>query len=338
MKGAVGRRSRQPPSLKFGAHPVTVADFPQRIADTRFQSVLIALLFTGICASFGVLLGLMALVFFVGFTIRSGYLPSAWQCTAICASSGLLFGLAYTPILVLTWIRGAGRVIQRAGARPVSSAEERRAANVVEEMAVAVGAPAPRVAIIDDPALNCMAAGSRPSDATVALTSGLIAALDRQELQAAVAHEFAHIINGDLRLNTYLAANSANFGAFADSVLYEVYVEQGGLATQILVPVARIGRWLTSVTSLAALRKRELLADYTAVMLTRDPSALVSALRKIADSPQQMTDIHRDLVNLYIVDPADPTSGGGGWRHSHPALANRIEMLTGPPSSAHLLC
>ena len=83
--------------------------------------------------------------------------------------------------------------------------------------------------------------------------------------------------------------------------------------------MARVGRWLTSVTSVAALRKRELLADYTAVMLTRDPAALVHALRKMADSPQRMADIHRDLVNLYIVDPADPTSEGSGWRRSHPS-------------------
>jgi heat shock protein HtpX len=109
-------------------------------------------------------------------------------------------------------------------------------------------------------------------------------------------------------------------------VLFEVYVEQAR-ATIVLVPVARIGRWLTSVTSLAAQRKRELLADYTAVMLTRDPAALVSALRKMADSPQQMTDIHADLVNLYIVDPADPTSRGSRWHHSHPSLADRIATL-----------
>ena len=65
---------------------------------------------------------------------------------------------------------------------------------------MAAGTPVPNVTIIDDAALNCMAAGSRPSDATIALTSGLIAALNRQELQAVAAHELAHIINGDLRL------------------------------------------------------------------------------------------------------------------------------------------
>ena len=105
---------------------------------------------------------------------------------------------------------------------------------------MAAGTSVPNVTIIDDAALNCMAAGSRPSDATIALTSGLIAALNRQELQAVAAHELAHIINGDLRFNTYLAANSANFGAFADSVLYEVYVEQGS-AARALMPVARVG-------------------------------------------------------------------------------------------------
>jgi Zn-dependent protease with chaperone function len=62
-------------------------------------------------------------------------------------------------------------------------------------------------------------------------------------------------------------------------------------------------------------------------MLTRDPPALVRALRKMADSPQRMAGIHRDLVNLYIVDPADPASAGSHWRHSHPALAERIATL-----------
>jgi heat shock protein HtpX len=296
------------------------------MADTRLQSVLIALLFTGICAGFGVLLGLMPLAFVVGFTVYADDpLPTIWQSAAILGGCGLLFALAYSPVLVCTWVRGAGMVTRRAGTRPVSSPEERRAANVVEEMALAAGAPAPIVAIIDDPALSCMSAGSRPTDATIALTCGLISALDRQAIQAVAAHELAHIINGDLHLNTYLAANSANFGAVADSVWNEVYVEQGRVA--FLLPLARTGRWLTSVTSLAALRKRELLADYTAVMLTRDPPALVRALRKMADSPQQMTDIHRDLVNLYIVDPADPTSSGSGWRRSHPSLADRIALL-----------
>ena len=205
-----------------------LSDLPRRIADTRLQSVLIALLFTAICAGFGVLLGLMVLAFVVGGTVKANSpLPTVWQSAGILAGCALLFGLAYAPVLVRTWRRGAGMVTQRAGARPVSSPEERRAANVVEEMAVAAGAPLPTVAIIDDLALNCMAAGSRPGDATIALTCGLIAALDRQELQAVAAHELAHVINGDLRLNTYLAANSANFGAFADSVLFEVYVEAG---------------------------------------------------------------------------------------------------------------
>lgn len=327
MGRRVDRHAGQARHVRSGLCSSPVSDLPRRIADTRLKSMLIALLFTGICAGFGVLLGLMPLAVVVAITIAGDFsFLAIWQYAAIPAGCGLLFALAYSPVLVRTWVRGAGMVTRRAGARPVSSPEERRAANVVEEMAVAAGAPAPSVAIIDGPALNCMAAGSRPGDATIALTSGLIAALDRQELQAVAAHELAHIINGDLRLNTYLAANSAIFGAFADSVLYEVYVEQGR-PTQFLIPVARVGRWLTSVTSLAALRKRELLADYTAVMLTRDPPALVRALRKMADSPQQMADFHGELVNLYIVDPADPASEGSRWRHSHPSLAGRIARL-----------
>jgi len=313
--GAVDRRGQ------------ALSDLPRRIADTRLQSVLIALLFTAICAGFGLVLGAMVLLVVVGMIVLGDSpWPALWLCAAIMGGCGLLFALAYTPVLVRTWVRGGKLVTRRAGTRAVASLEERRAANVVEEVALAAGVPVPTVAVIDEAAPNCLTAGSKPSEATIAMTSGLIAALDRQELQAVAAHELAHLINGDLRFDTYLAANSAHFGAFADSVLYEVYVEQAR-GTQILVPAARIGRWLTSVTGLAALRKRELLADYTAVMLTREPQALVSALRKMADSPWRMTDSHRDLVNLYIVDPADPASVTRRSQRSHPSVSERITRL-----------
>jgi len=305
----------------------TTSDLPQRIADTRLQSVLIAALFVGVCSSFGVLLALTCLV---GWTMLAakppgGPVPSVWQSVAIIAAFGLVFAVGYAPVLVRTWVRGASMVTARAGARAVSSPHERRAANVVEEVAIAAGAPVPAVAIIDDAALNCMTAGSKPTDATIAVTTGLLGALDRQELQAVAAHELAHIINGDLRFNTFLAANSSRFGEFSDAVRYHAYTDHRWLV--VLLPAARTAGWLTGITSLAASRKREVLADYTAVLLTRDPAALISALRKLADSPERMASAHRDLVNLYIVDPADPAGERNRRRNAHPSVARRIEAL-----------
>lgn len=231
-------------------------------------------------------------------------------------------------------------------ARPVNpeNLAERQFQNVAEEMAIAAGVPVPALYILPDPDPNAFATGRDPQHAAIAVTEGLLTSLERSELQAVVAHEMGHVRNLDIRLMTVAGALAAAVAILADLILrtqsFGGYQrrergrngDNGGLA--FLIPVgillAVLAPILARLLTLAVSRVREFEADRSAAELTRNPDALMSALRKLEahDAPTRVAT--KATAAMFIVDPRLDARGEGDarglWR-THPPIAERLARL-----------
>lgn len=186
-----------------------------------------------------------------------------------------------------------GRLLNPATTDP----DERKILNVVEEMAIAAGTPVPPVYILEDAAINAFAAGRTPQDAVIGITRGCIRQLSRDELQGVVAHEFSHIIHGDMRLNTQLIATlhgilllgligyfllrAAPFRRSSNRDNSVLIMFALGLT---LVVIGFAGTFFGNLIKAAVSRQREFLADASAVQYTRNPGGIAGALKKIGAS------------------------------------------------------
>jgi Zn-dependent protease with chaperone function len=213
----------------------------------------------------------------------------------------------------------------------------RRLVNVVEEIALASGVPVPEIYVLEQEAgINAFAAGYSPADAAVAVTRGTLEQLDRNELQGVIAHEFSHILNGDMRLNIRLIG--VLFGILVLAligrrILYHSHYlgrsrNSEGIAVigaaLALVAVGYVGLFFGRVIKSAVSRQREYLADASAVQFTRNPDSISGALKKIAVSAQHsylMTDTEEVGHMLF---------GPGRSMHllaTHPPLFQRIQRI-----------
>jgi heat shock protein HtpX len=231
------------------------------------------------------------------------------------------------------------------------SLEERQLLNVVEEMAIAAGLPRPRVYLIDDSDPNAFATGHDPSTACIAVTQGMIAALNREELQAVVGHEMAHVRNLDIRLMTVIAALVGVVVLMSDGLGrslrhgFRLGSGRGGRKGGGAAPLALVilVLWLISLMlaplvsrlmAMAVARKREYLADATSAELTRNPAALASALEKIEGAHAPTVSIKRGTAHLCIVDPLGRAVNAKEGKvadvfGTHPPIAMRITRLRG---------
>lgn len=267
-----------------------------------------------------------------------------------------LIGIAVTLLAAgmtgFAWKSGAKQVLSATGAWELITAstdEERQLVNVVEEMAIASGLPKPKVWIVPDDDPNAFATGSDPATAHVAVTRGLLGTLSRDELQAVVAHEMAHVRNLDVRLMTLLAALVGVIAIVSDVTMRGLRFgggrgrsgggKKGGgggalvvvlivlwLVTVILAPI------ISRMLALGVSRKREYLADATAAQFTRNPGALASALEKIEHAAAPTKAIKHGTAHLCIADPLGRrvTSKEGlvaDLLATHPPMARRIARL-----------
>jgi heat shock protein HtpX len=271
---------------------------------------------------------------------------------------GIALTLGATSAAIVAWKRGPERVLWSTNAYevidPVND-DERRLVNVVEEMAIASGVPKPRVWIVPDEDPNAFATGRDPAQSHVAVTAGLLTQLDRDELQAVVAHEMGHVKNLDVRLMTLLAAlvgAVALVGDFTSRMMRggtRVHGaslgggrrsgggKKGGNPLLIVVLVVWILSWLLAplVTRLLALgvsRKREYLADAMSAQFTRNPAALANALHKIEHAAAPTRSMKRGSAHLCIADPLGRrlTNQEGMFAElfgTHPPMAIRVAKL-----------
>jgi heat shock protein HtpX len=224
-----------------------------------------------------------------------------------------------------------------------SDPKQRVLDNVVEEIAIAGGLPKPAIWIVPDSDPNAFATGTGPEKSSIAVTRGLLDALDRDELQGVVGHEMSHVRNYDVRLMTVVAALAGAILLLADWSRRGLWWgggrrrdrDGGGLGvffvllwivSIILAPI------IAQIVSMAVSRQREYLADASGAELTRNPLGLASALEKIAAAVAPTASIKQGIAHLCIEDPrgGSPSEQGGFWTNlfsTHPPIARRIALL-----------
>jgi Zn-dependent protease with chaperone function len=282
------------------------------------------------------------LVLIVSSAARNPDLPfgsSEWwlanaQAISLCAGGVLFVVLAGTAFRLLT-LQGGGAVVARAMGGDLVDTNttdplQKRLLNVVEEMAMASGVPVPAVYVMNaESGINAFAAGHTPADSVVTVTRGALEQLDRAELQGVVAHEFSHILNGDMRLNMRLLGCVAGLFALATAgrILMRARGRRAGgiaIAGVAVLALGWIGVLLGRMIQAAISRQREFLADASAVQFTRDPDGLKQALIKIgAAGVGSRLDSHGtgDVAHMLFASGLDELFA------THPPLVERIRAL-----------
>jgi len=218
--------------------------------------------------------------------------------------------------------------------------------NVVEEMKIASGLDhMPKIYIIDDRAPNAFATGLSPQDSAVAVTAGLLARLNRDELQGVIAHEMSHIMNRDMQFMTLASIMLGTIVIMSDVFLRGMWMTGGGSSRRyrsgkggggvppqlviIAVVFAILGPVFARLLYFAISRKREYLADACAARLTRYPSGLAGALEKISQSPLQLGVANRATAPMFIANPfkKKKASAFSSWSATHPPIGERIAIL-----------
>jgi len=261
------------------------------------------------------------------------------------AIAGLVIAILLWVILSLVaYFQGDSILLRMSRARKIKPDDHPRLYNVVEEMKIASGLEKmPDIYIIDDPALNAFATGRDPNKASVAITSGLLQKLNRDELQGVMAHEISHIKNRDVLLMAMcgvllgtiviLAYYGSRFLFLGGAGSRRSSSSRGGGQGQIIVLVVALvfiilAPIFAQLIYFAISRKREYLADASSALYTRYPEGLASALEKLAASTDQLRSANQATAPMYIVNPfrkkglkaSDLTS-------THPPISERIRIL-----------
>ena len=277
-----------------------------------------------------VLLGFAVLALAFVAVIAGAYDPGIAGVVGVVA---IVYGL-------FSWF-AAGRMIAAAsGAHPVTKAEQPELYRVLENVAIAAGlTKTPDLYMIDDDSPNAFAAGRNPDHAYVAVTTGLVQLLDERELEGVLAHEVAHIRNRDVRLMS-LAAVLVGVIALASDMLMRITIFGGGdrregglgafgaiigILAALLAPIG------AALLQMALSRRREYLADASAVETTGDAEGLARALAALRDDHRPLQKVTRATAHMYIESPLRDHKGLrsslGGLFDTHPPLEDRIRVL-----------
>lgn len=258
--------------------------------------------------------------------------------------TGLFLAFAIWVFLsMLAYFQGKRLFLAISGAKKIKKDDHPRLFNIVEEMKIASMLPAmPEIYIIDDPAPNAFAVGQRPDKAAVAVTSGLLNTLNRDELQGVIAHEVGHIVNRDTLFMSMLGVMLGAIVMLAEIARRSLFfgggrrrsrTSSGGGQVQVIVMIIGIllmilAPLLARMIYLAASRKREYLADASAALFTRYPEGLASALEKISVSPIKMRKTNQVTAPMYIINPIQKLKAGSDSLFStHPSTRNRVQVL-----------
>lgn len=290
----------------------------QQIRANRWRTVLVLL-------GFGLLVGVFVLV------IAAAYKPGVAGFVGIIA---IVYG-------IFSYFASGQIIAAASGAHKVEKADQPELYRTLENVAIAAGlARTPDLYMIDDPSPNAFAAGRDPEHAYVAVTTGIVKLMDQRELSGVLAHELSHIRNRDVRLMS-LAAVLVGVIALASDLLMRITIFGGGsderegglgaigivvgIAAAILAPIG------ASLLQMSLSRRREYLADASAVEITGDAEGLARALSALRADTQPLRTVTRATAHLYIESPLRDHKGLrsslGGLFDTHPPLDDRIARL-----------
>lgn len=321
--------------------------FAHQEAAARRSRILIAYFILAVILTILAVYGAATGIFFVAAKSGDSQGPEFWSLPRLAVIAACTLGLIISGTVYRVAQLGGGgaSVAQLLGGRLVPPGsrdlKERRALNVVEEMALAAGTPVPPLYVMDEEhSINAFAAGYSPRDAVVAVTRGTLDSLNREELQAVVGHEFSHILNGDMRLNIRLMG-------LLNGILLLAIVGHGLLRSMgrmrssskkgdarapvalfavALIIIGFIGVFFGRLIKSAVSRQREFLADAASAQFTRNPVALAGALRKIAAAGARVSSPHaEDASHLFFANAL--ASSWFSLMATHPPVEERIRRL-----------
>jgi len=269
---------------------------------------------------------------------------------ALGYSFGEAYGIGYGGVVfaiilgiisgLVSYYGGAGMVLSASRAREVSRDEQPQLVNVIEELCIAGGMPAPKIYLIDDTAPNAFATGRNPQHAAVAITTGLLQKLNRAQLQGVMAHEMSHVRNYDILFATMVGILVGSIALLADIALRSMRWGIGGrrrsdkdgggnaILAIVAIVLAILAPIFAKLLQLSISRKREYLADASAVQLTREPEGLAQALEIISRDTEVLEVANRATQHLYIVNPIKPFEDRAKSLFStHPPIEERIRRL-----------
>jgi heat shock protein HtpX len=283
------------------------------------------------------LVGFVALVVIVGIAVGS---------LAGNGTNGLIIAFALSAVFAFTsYWKSDSIALAVSRAHPADEVTYKRLHNLVEGLCIASGLPKPKVYVIDDPAPNAFATGRNPKHAAIAVTTGLLDAMNRVELEGVVAHELSHIKNYDILVSTLAVTLVGTIAIVTDIALRMMWWNGGrvhrdgdrgdrgnplaliGIVLLILAPL--IGKIMQATVS----RRRETLADVSAVRMTRYPPGLISALEKLQADSTVTHSASMATAHMWIEQPLSgvkDTGRLGTWHklfQTHPPLAERIALL-----------
>lgn len=227
-------------------------------------------------------------------------------------------------------------------ARPATEEEDKKILNILEGLMISSGlSHKPRLYVVEDPQPNAFATGRNPEHAIICVTTGLLEKLEYYELEGVIAHEMAHIKNYDILLSAVVTV-MVGFIVMLSDIFTRTFLYGGskrdrdsdnkgnaiamiiGLVLLILAPI--VGK----IMQMAVSRRREFLADSTAVEFTRNPDGLISALRKLDEDTNELKVANKATENMYIVNPFKKNANGkkkASLFSTHPSIEDRIEAL-----------
>lgn len=263
-----------------------------------------------------------------------------WLVSAYLGEPAFLWvAVAFSIFMNITAYWFSDRVaLASAGAHEADSVKYLELHRIVENLAIAAGLPKPRVYIIDDPAPNAFAAGRDPKHSVVAVTTGLLARLERSEIEGVIAHELSHIGNRDILVMTVAVVLAGFIAVVADMFLRMSFYGGGdrdnknpilliaAVAAVIIAPLA------AQLIQFAVSRKREFLADASGALLTRYPEGLASALKKISSYEAPMERASHATAHLFISNPFGAHEAGrfiAKIFSTHPPIEERVAALSG---------
>jgi heat shock protein HtpX len=286
-----------------------------------------------------IFIGMGLLLILIGFIFGSYY----------ASDEGGFFGIFLALILwavlsMISYFAGSKILLAVSGAKEVTKEVHPQLFNVVEEMRIAANLPhTPKIYIMSDAAPNAFATGIKPENSAIAVTAGLLGSLNRDELQGVVAHEMSHILNRDVLVMTFagmmLGAITLMSEVFSRSLWfgggsrYKSKSSDKGGQGQIIIMVVAIalailGPIMAQLLYFAISRKREYLADASAVRLTRYPEGLASALEKISGSNLDLKTANKVTAPMYIINPLKKKGMQiSNLSSTHPPINERIKIL-----------
>ncbi len=269
---------------------------------------------------------------FLAFIIGIGYILN--QYYGFGYSAVVLAVIISSVMSLLSYYASDKIALASSGAKQIQKEDNPYVFRMVENLCIAQGMPIPKVHIIQSPALNAFATGRDPAHASIAITTGIIEALENEELEGVIAHELSHVKNYDIRVMTVVVVLVGAIGLLADFFFRGRFLFGGNSDRKNSNPILLIAGLVALIISpivaelikLAISRKREFLADASGALLTRYPEGLAHALEKIGQSNIPLQTANSATAHLFISNPFKGKSFKGLFS-THPPIEERIKRL-----------